>query len=79
MAEKAENTVKTDILIVGGGMAGCSLACALAGAGFEIVIIDRLDQSSQTEDTFDGRASAIAEAPKKMLDQIGMWRHFLML
>jgi len=75
MAEKAENTVKTDILIVGGGMAGCSLACALAGAGFEIVIIDRLDQSSQTEDTFDGRASAIAEAPKKMLDQIGMWRH----
>jgi 2-octaprenyl-6-methoxyphenol hydroxylase len=70
-----ENSLSADILIVGGGMAGCSLACALAGAGFAVVVLDRVDQSQQTTDEFDGRASAIAEAPKKMLDQIGMWRN----
>ncbi|MBT7957041.1 MAG: FAD-dependent oxidoreductase, partial [Rhodospirillaceae bacterium] len=60
-----ENSLSADILIVGGGMAGCSLACALAGAGFAVVVLDRVDQSQQTTDEFDGRASAIAEAPKK--------------
>jgi len=79
MVKTAENKpsfdLLADVLIVGGGMAGCSLACALAGAGFNIVVLDRVDQSAQTADEFDGRASAIAEAPKKMLDQIGMWRY----
>ena len=79
MTKSAENNLHfdllADVLIVGGGMAGCSLACALAGTGLNVVILDCVKQSVQTADEFDGRASAIAEAPKKMLDQIGMWRH----
>ena len=79
MTKSAENNLHfdllADVLIVGGGMAGCSLACALAGTGFNVVTLDCVKQSAQTASEFDGRASAIAEAPKKMLDQIGMWRH----
>lgn len=70
-----QNIRQTDVLIVGGGMAGCSLACALGEVGFDVVVVDRIDPSAQTEDKFDGRASAIAGAPQKMLDQIGMWAH----
>ena len=79
MTKSAENNLHfdllADVLIVGGGMAGCSLACALAGTGYNVVTLDRVKQSAQTVGEFDGRASAIAEASKKMLDQIGMWWH----
>ena len=75
MAFANQNNLKSDVLIIGGGMAGCSLAVALAGVGFSVVIVDHIDQSAQTTDEFDGRASAIAGAPKKMLDRIGMWQH----
>ena len=75
MTKTSQNRLKTDVLIVGGGMAGCSLAVALAGVGFEVVVVDRIDTTAQSEDKFDGRASAIAGAPQKMLDQIGMWQH----
>jgi 2-octaprenyl-6-methoxyphenol hydroxylase len=73
MANNTHDILKSDVLIIGGGMAGCSLAAALGGVGFRVIIVDRLDQSTQTEEKFDGRASAIAGAPQKMLGQIGMW------
>ena len=34
-------TVETDILIVGGGVAGSALACALRNRGFSIVMVDQ--------------------------------------
>ncbi len=66
---------KIDILIVGGGLVGGSLAVALASVGFNIVVADHIDQRSQLDAEFDGRASAIALTPQKMLTQIGMWQH----
>ncbi len=64
-----------DILIVGGGLVGGSLAIALADVGFKVLVADHVDQRTQLDTGFDGRASAIALTPKKMLTQIGMWRH----
>jgi 2-octaprenyl-6-methoxyphenol hydroxylase len=65
--------LKVDVLIVGGGIAGCSLAIALDEVGFAVAIVDRVDPSMQTGNTFDGRASAIAGASQKMLGKIGFW------
>lgn len=75
MFKAKQDRIKTDVLVVGGGMVGCSLAAALAGVGFDVVIVDQTDAVTQTQDKFDGRASAVARASKKMLDQIGMWKH----
>ncbi len=63
----------SDILIVGGGLNGCSLALALAGAGFGVVLIDsqKLDHLLATD--FDGRSYALALASQRMLAALGLW------
>jgi 2-octaprenyl-6-methoxyphenol hydroxylase len=64
-----------DVLIVGGGLVGAALVVALAQAGLEVIVVDRVDQRGQLDAGFDGRASAIAQAPKRMLDHLGIWEH----
>jgi 2-octaprenyl-6-methoxyphenol hydroxylase len=70
-----DNVHKTEILIVGSGMVGSSLAIALSGAGFKVVLVDQVKPAVQLGSEFDGRASAIAATPQKMLCQIGIWQH----
>jgi 2-octaprenyl-6-methoxyphenol hydroxylase len=62
-----------EVLIVGGGMVGMTLACALAGAGVEVAMIDRERPSAQAAPGYDGRASAIAHASAEALKGIGIW------
>lgn len=69
------NVYKTDVLIVGSGMVGSSLAIALASVGFKVVLIDQVEPEIQLGNEFDGRASAVAAAPQKMLCQIDVWQH----
>ena len=66
-------TVETEVLIVGGGMVGLSLACALAGAGVEVVVVDRESPGKLTDAGFDGRVSSIAHGSQRALGAIGAW------
>ena len=69
----AEADVLADVLIVGGGMVGGTLACALAGAGVTVAVVDPEPASVQTDAAFDGRASAIAAGSQQILAAIGLW------
>lgn len=62
-----------DIVIVGGGLVGGPLACALADAGLSVALIDGEVPDATLAPTFDGRASAVALAPQRMLQTIGLW------
>lgn len=62
------------VAIVGSGMVGGTLACALADGGVNVVVIDRDAPPAMVTQNFDGRASAIAQSSQRMLDQIGIWR-----
>lgn len=64
--------MQTDILILGGGLVGLTLALALDKAGISTIIVDPADPEAQLAAAFDGRASAIASAPWKMLGVIGV-------
>ena len=65
-------TINVDLLIVGSGMVGASLALALAKSDFKVGIIEaRTLQESNP--TFDDRAIALAYGSKKILDNIGIW------
>ena len=66
-------SIETDVLIVGGGLVGGTLAVALDAAGLRSTVIERGDPAALLDTGFDGRASAIAHASQCMLQVLGLW------
>ncbi len=62
-----------EVLIVGGGMVGLTLGLTLAGAGVEVIVVDRADPATVQDAAFDGRASAIARGSQQALAGAGLW------
>jgi 2-octaprenyl-6-methoxyphenol hydroxylase len=63
---------RVDVIILGGGLVGQTLALALDAYGLTSAIVDPMDPATALAAGFDGRASAIASASWKMLDVIGV-------
>lgn len=68
-------TAQPDILIVGAGMAGLTLAAALADQPVSVVVIDPHMPAGpeQWPDSFDPRVSALTQASENMLRRLGAW------
>ncbi|MDA0998318.1 MAG: UbiH/UbiF/VisC/COQ6 family ubiquinone biosynthesis hydroxylase [Proteobacteria bacterium] len=64
-----------DILIVGAGLVGGVAATALAASGFSVAAIDGQAPATVMAAGFDGRASAIAQASRRLLGAVGIWPH----
>lgn len=62
-----------DIVIVGGGLNGPTLALALAQAGLRVTVVDAQPPRARGEAGFDGRAYALAMASQKLLAALGLW------
>lgn len=63
---------RADVLILGGGLVGSALGVALDAHGLSSIIVDIADPDVILAAGFDGRASAIASAPWRMFDAIGI-------
>ena len=63
---------QADVIILGGGLVGTTLALALAASGLRSIVVDPADPAVTLAPGFDGRASAIASASGRMLDAIGV-------
>jgi len=61
-----------DLLILGGGLVGMTLALAAARKGITSHVVDRADPASLTAEGFDGRASAISTASWNLFTNIGL-------
>lgn len=61
-----------DVLIVGGGLVGLTLALALARHELTVGLVERADPQAQLAPGFDLRASAIASASARMLRALGL-------
>ena len=64
--------MQSDVIIIGGGMVGLTLALALDAHGLTSAVIDTADLSATLAPAFDGRASAIASASARMFAAIGL-------
>ena len=68
--------MNVDITIVGGGLAGLSLAVALRNARLNVALIEgRAPTRQQSAAEWDSRIYALSPANARFLDSIGVWRH----
>jgi len=63
-----------DIIIVGGGLNGCTAALALAQIGQDVILIDAMPKEILVDPAFDGRGYALALTSKNMLNVLGLWK-----
>ncbi|MDE8651168.1 FAD-dependent monooxygenase [Novosphingobium album (ex Liu et al. 2023)] len=67
-----DSTDKRDLVILGGGLVGMTLALAAARAGITSHVVDRADPAELTAEGADGRASAISTASWNLFANIGL-------
>ena len=65
----------SDVLILGGGMVGLTLAAALDASGLSAIVIDPADPAGRATAAFDGRTSAVSSSSMRMLEAIGVTGH----
>lgn len=75
-AKAAEpQTLSADILVIGGGLAGLTMATLLGSTGFRCIIVDRLSREDQLNPAYDRRTTAVAYGPRTTLEAAGVWQH----
>jgi 2-octaprenyl-6-methoxyphenol hydroxylase len=66
-------TKRFDVAIVGGGIAGTTLAAILGDAGLTVALIERQPPSALEGTAYDGRTTAITYGSRKVLEAAGLW------
>ena len=69
----ASSQVVEDVTIVGGGLVGASLACALSGHGLRLSMVEPFPFESHGSPSYDDRTIALAEGSRRILAGLGLW------
>lgn len=64
-----------DVVIVGGGLIGSCLACALAPLGYSVALIEAVSREVGDQPSFDDRTLALSRSSCAILQGIGVWPH----
>ena len=62
-----------DLIIVGGGLVGGSLACALGAAGLRVALVEAVAPTIRAEPSYDERVIALSWGSRLILEGIGLW------
>ena len=68
-----ENTNCSDVLIVGGGLVGASLALALGRAGLDVAIVEAHPFRINEQPNYDERSIALAQGSQRIFAGMGLW------
>jgi 2-octaprenyl-6-methoxyphenol hydroxylase len=64
---------KYDIAIIGGGLVGASLACALAPLGLRVVLVEAVAFRAASQPSYDDRTLALSASSCQILKGLGIW------
>ncbi len=64
---------KFDLIIVGGGLAGASLALALAGSKFSVAMLEAVAPQASDQPSYDDRTLALAWTSCRIMQGLGIW------
>ncbi len=62
-----------DVAIIGGGLVGASLACALAPLGLKVVLIEAVAFRAASQPSYDDRTLALSASSCQILKGLGLW------
>lgn len=62
-----------DVLIIGGGMVGASLARAISGHGLRIGVVEAYAYNDDNQPSFDDRVLALSWGSRLILQGMGLW------
>ena len=62
-----------DLVIVGGGLIGGSLAVALAGTGLRVAVVEAVAADAAAQPSYDERVIALSLGSRRILGAIGLW------
>jgi len=69
------NIQSFDVTIIGGGMVGLALACALKDSDLKVAVIEGKTPNLALASEHEIRVSALSQASKNMLTRLGAWSH----
>ena len=62
-----------DIAIIGGGLVGASLACALSPLGLDVTLIEAVPFRATSQPSYDDRTLALSASSCQILRGLGIW------
>jgi 2-octaprenyl-6-methoxyphenol hydroxylase len=62
-----------DVVIVGGGMVGASLALALRGLALDVLLVEAHAPDSVAQPSFDERTTALGNGTRRIFEALGVW------
>lgn len=64
---------ETDVAIVGGGLVGASLACALGQAGVSVALVEASALAVEAQPAYDERSIALAQGSQRIFAGLDLW------
>lgn len=62
-----------DLIIIGGGLAGASLACALKDTSLKIAVVEAFELNTDSQPCYDDRTVALSYGSRCIFDAMGVW------
>ncbi len=64
---------ETDVLVIGGGLVGASLAVALGRGGLRVTVVEAFPFSVDQQPNYDERSIALAQGSQRIFSALGLW------